>query len=78
MLQLTRSRQDYLKALFALSPAGEAVPTSRLATQLGVKAPSVTNMKYWLTCAQLIAAGAPTNADIGIVTVLHVLSVFMP
>jgi len=41
---LTRSKQDYLKALFALAPAGEAVGTSRLAGRLKVSAPSVTNM----------------------------------
>jgi DtxR family Mn-dependent transcriptional regulator len=57
MLALTRSRQDYLKALFALSPAGEAVSTSRLAAQLGVKAPSVTNM-----IAQLAAVGLVSHS----------------
>lgn len=41
---LSRSRQDYLKALYALSPGDEAVPPSRLAQRLGVSAPSVTNM----------------------------------
>lgn len=44
MARLSRSRQDYLKALYALAPAGELVPTSRLAAQLAVSAPSVTNM----------------------------------
>jgi DtxR family Mn-dependent transcriptional regulator len=57
MLHLTRSRQDYLKALFALSPTGEAVPTSRLAVHLGVKPPSVTNM-----VAQLAAVGLVSHA----------------
>jgi DtxR family Mn-dependent transcriptional regulator len=55
MLNLTRSRQDYLKALFALSPSGEAVPTSRLATHLGVKAPSVTNMVSQLAAVGLVS-----------------------
>lgn len=44
MLPLTRSRQDYLKALFLLEGEGAPTPTSRLAAHLGVKAPSVTNM----------------------------------
>jgi DtxR family Mn-dependent transcriptional regulator len=42
--RLTRSREDYLKALYALAPAGEPVATSQLARQLAVSAPSVTNM----------------------------------
>jgi DtxR family Mn-dependent transcriptional regulator len=41
---LSRSREDYLKALYALAPAGGAVSTSRLAVHLSVSAPSVTNM----------------------------------
>ena len=41
---LTRSEQDYLKALYALSPGGEPAPTSQLARRLAVSAPSVTNM----------------------------------
>ena len=41
---LSRSRGDYLKALYALAPEGGAVTTSRLAAQLSVSAPSVTNM----------------------------------
>jgi len=57
MLALTRSRQDYLKALFVLSPTGEAVPTSRLAVHLGVKPPSVTNM-----VAQLAAVGLVSHS----------------
>jgi len=57
MLALTRSRQDYLKALFALSPTGEAVPTSRLAAHLGVRPPSVTNM-----VAQLAAVGLVSHS----------------
>src|SRR5260221_2675057 len=41
---LTRSREDYLKALLGLGAGHEAIPTSRLAEHLGVSAPSVTNM----------------------------------
>ena len=55
MLNLTRSKQDYLKALFALSPGGEVVPTSRLAAHLGVKAPSVTNMVTRLSAEGLVS-----------------------
>jgi DtxR family Mn-dependent transcriptional regulator len=44
MKPLTRSKQDYLKALYALAPGGEAVTTSQLAEHLGVSAPSVTHM----------------------------------
>jgi DtxR family transcriptional regulator, Mn-dependent transcriptional regulator len=44
MTTLSRSRQDYLKALYALGPDGVPVTTSRLAAQLGVSPPSVTNM----------------------------------
>jgi DtxR family Mn-dependent transcriptional regulator len=44
MKALSRSRQDYLKALYALGPAGEPVGTSALAERLGVSAPSVTSM----------------------------------
>ncbi|HTR96388.1 MAG TPA: metal-dependent transcriptional regulator [Candidatus Acidoferrales bacterium] len=55
MLVLTRSRQDYLKALFALSPTGQVVATSRLAAHLGVKAPSVTNMIARLARERLVS-----------------------
>lgn len=41
---LTRSRQDYLKALHALGGDGHAVAPSRLAERLAVSPPSVTNM----------------------------------
>jgi DtxR family Mn-dependent transcriptional regulator len=44
MKKLTHSREDYLKALFALGPAGEAISTSALAERLEVSAPSVTHM----------------------------------
>ncbi|MGH7740520.1 MAG: metal-dependent transcriptional regulator [Candidatus Eiseniibacteriota bacterium] len=41
---LTRSRQDFLKALLDLASEGTPTPTSRLARRLGISAPSVTNM----------------------------------
>src|SRR5712692_5089178 len=44
MAKLTRSKQDYLKALYALGRGGEPVATSRLAAQLAVSPPSVTHM----------------------------------
>jgi DtxR family Mn-dependent transcriptional regulator len=53
-MRLTRSRQDYLKALYALSPGGEPVTTSRLARRLGVSAPSVTNMLTRLAAERLV------------------------
>jgi len=55
MPALTRSKQDYLKALYALAPEGEAVPTSALATHLEVSAPSVTNMLGRLAAERLVS-----------------------
>ena len=55
MPTLTRSKQDYLKALYALAPNGEAVPTSALATHLEVSAPSVTNMLGRLAAERLVS-----------------------
>src|SRR5882724_5854100 len=52
---LSRSRQDYLKSLYALAPEGGAVTTSRLAARLGVSAPSVTNMLGALAGERLVA-----------------------
>jgi DtxR family transcriptional regulator, Mn-dependent transcriptional regulator len=64
--ELTRSEQDYLKALYVLAPAGGAVATSRLAEQLELSAPSVTNMLGKLAAARLVAhtprAGARLTA----------------
>jgi len=86
MLRLTRSRQDYLKALFALSTTGEAVATSRLATHLGVKAPSVTNMVARLAAEGLVShsyrAGARLTARgrreaLGIVRRHRILEAFL-
>ena len=54
MQALTRSRQDYLKALYALEPDGEVVATSALATRLGVSPPSVTNMLRRLAAERLV------------------------
>jgi DtxR family Mn-dependent transcriptional regulator len=66
MSTLTRSKQDYLKALYALAPGGESVPTSRLAERLGVSAPSVTNMLGRLATERLVShaprAGARLTA----------------
>lgn len=55
MAILTRSRQDYLKALYALDAGDAPVPTSRLAAQLGVSAPSVTNMLARLAEERLVS-----------------------
>ncbi|MGE5174955.1 MAG: metal-dependent transcriptional regulator [Hyphomicrobiales bacterium] len=54
MASLTRSQQDYLKALFLLEAEGAPVPTSRLAEHLGVRAPSVTNMVARLAARGLV------------------------
>ena len=66
MPALTRSKQDYLKALYELAPGGETVPTSRLAARLDVSAPSVTNMLGRLAAERLVAhtprAGARLTA----------------
>jgi DtxR family Mn-dependent transcriptional regulator len=63
---LSRSRQDYLKALYALAPDGEAVTTSALAERLQVSAPSVTSMLGKLSRAKLVThtprAGAQLTA----------------
>lgn len=55
VLSLSRSRQDYLKALYSLAPAGESVATSQLARQLRVSAPSVTNMLTRLAEERLVS-----------------------
>ena len=66
MNALSRSRQDYLKALYALDDGAEPVPTSRLAAHLGLSAPSVTNMLARLTEERLVShaprAGARLTA----------------
>ena len=41
---LTRSVEDYLKAIYQFSEAGEPVTTTAIAEQLGVAAPSVSGM----------------------------------
>src|SRR5262245_23130349 len=55
MKPLTRSEQDYLKALYALAPGGETVTTSRLAQRLQVSAPSVTSMLAKLAAEKQVA-----------------------
>jgi len=63
---LTRSKQDYLKALHALAPSGETVGTSQLAAHLGISPPSVTNMLARLARERLVShtprAGARLTA----------------
>src|SRR5919112_213882 len=41
---LTRSVEDYLKAIYQLSPEGRAASTSEIANLLALSAPSVTGM----------------------------------
>jgi DtxR family Mn-dependent transcriptional regulator len=66
MAPLSRSRQDYLKALYVLAPEGERAPTSRLAQHLSVSAPSVTAMLGRLAAEGLVLhaprAGAKLTA----------------
>jgi len=54
---VSRSRQNYLKALLQLGADG-AVPVSALARHLGVSAPSVTNMLARLGDERLVDVGA--------------------
>jgi len=54
MPRLSRSKQDYLKALYALGPQGEGVATSQLAARLGVAPPSVTHMMGRLARERLV------------------------
>src|SRR5262245_28271378 len=51
---LSRSRQDYLKALYTLDAEGQRATTSRLSERLGVSAPSVTNMLARLADERLV------------------------
>ncbi len=44
MSDLTRSVEDYLKAIYHLSPGGEAASTNEIAERLGLSAPSVSAM----------------------------------
>ncbi|MEK7477367.1 MAG: metal-dependent transcriptional regulator [Candidatus Coatesbacteria bacterium] len=55
-LATTEAVEDYLKALYRLSSAGEPPTVGRLATSLGVAAPSVTNM-----LARLVRLGLATH-----------------
>lgn len=51
---LSRSRQDYLKALFALGEGNARVTTSRVSQRLQVSAPSVTKMLTRLAAEGLV------------------------
>jgi DtxR family transcriptional regulator, Mn-dependent transcriptional regulator len=83
---LTRSRQDYLKALFHLAPEGEAVATSKLAAHLGVSPPSVTNMVTRLAAEGLVRhapregtrlTGLGRRSALGIVRRHRILETFL-
>ena len=64
---LTRSKQDYLKALYALGAVENGVTVSALAERLAVSPPSVTNMLARLAAAGLVRraprAGARLTAE---------------
>ncbi len=66
-LALSRSRQDYLKALFALGDGNARVTTSQVSQRLGVSAPSVTKMLTRLAAEGLVLhsprAGARLTAS---------------
>jgi DtxR family transcriptional regulator, Mn-dependent transcriptional regulator len=50
----TPAMQDYLKAIYRLAETGGPVTTQRLADELGVSCPSVTNMAKRLHDADLV------------------------
>ncbi len=50
----TRSREDYLKALYLLGGADRPVPTRELAQRLGISSPSVSEMVTRLTAQGLV------------------------
>ena len=62
MATLSRSKEDYLKALYTLGTARAAVAPSRLAAHLGVSAPSVTNMLARLAAERLVTHAPQTGA----------------
>ncbi len=66
-MHLSRSRQDYVKALYALDVGKGPVSTSELAAHLGVSAPSVTVMLRRLAAERLVRhvprAGARLTAQ---------------
>ena len=67
MPTLSRSKQDYLKAIYVLAPQGGGISTSSLAARLGVSAPSVTKMLGRLAGERLVRhtprAGARLTPD---------------
>jgi DtxR family Mn-dependent transcriptional regulator len=60
--RLSRSRQDYLKALFTLGRGGERISTSQLAAHLGISPPSVTNMLGTLAAERLVSHASRSGA----------------
>ncbi len=61
---LSRSRQDYLKALFDLGSRALPIPTSRLAKRLAISAPSVTNMLRRLAAEGLVRHAPRAGASL--------------
>lgn len=51
---VTRSQEDYLKALYLLGGAGKPVPTRELAHRLGISSPSVSEMVTRLSAQGLV------------------------
>ncbi len=63
-LSLSRSRQDYLKALLALGGQSRVVGTSELALKLDVAPPSVTNMLRRLAKDRLVTLAPGAGAKL--------------
>lgn len=62
--QPSQAVQDYLKAIHRLGGGAEMVPTNKIATELGVKAPSVTGMLKRLADAGWIVYTPQTGAQL--------------
>lgn len=63
--RLTRSREDYVKALYALGGAENVVTTTLLARRVGVRAPSATLMLRRLAQQRLVVLVPGVGARLG-------------
>ncbi len=57
MVEISQSKEDYLKAIWEREQSGEPVLRARLAEQLGVSAPAVTAALSRLSQADLVTSG---------------------
>jgi DtxR family Mn-dependent transcriptional regulator len=60
--RLTRSKEDYVKALYTLGEIADRVATSQIAAHLGVSAPSVTHMLGRLAAEGLVSHASRSGA----------------